>query len=69
MSEEQIAGMEARSRGKSRKRDPAGSATQEWLIGYNLMDERINETIRYAKDFRSEVSVLKKKSNMRMVAG
>lgn len=78
MSEPQIAGMEARARGESRQAGPVGGrdgTRGEWLKGYDLMDARISETIRHAKDFMSQVSDIKRTTTvrqtnkMRLVAG
>ncbi len=49
MSQDQIDGMAARAEPKEKNCELTGNRKKEWIKGWNAMDERVHEMLRYAE--------------------
>jgi lipid A disaccharide synthetase len=69
MNQDQIDGMQARSRGEKKICFLSGSRKDEWLKGYEVMETHINNALKAAKQMHEQITALRKQPQaMRLIA-
>jgi hypothetical protein len=71
MTQAQIDGMKARAAAQPRESCRlTGAAKDEWMKGYGILDDRINDTIKNSVNMLDQMQSLRRQTpHMRMVAG
>ena len=62
MNEVQYRGMEARSKGQPRNPTVEPNERNDWLVGWDMMDTRINDLLKNARTMMNDIAALRQRT-------